>query len=120
MSYIVPVFFNGRGDLGRSDVYTQTDAYVAHTFRFTERVTAKIDCNVTNLLNQAAVTSTVPNINRNGNLVISTAQFFAGFDVNALLKPADSTSTPARNPVYSLPNGYQGIRDVRLGFHVTF
>jgi len=120
VSFIVPVFFNGRGDLGRTPVYTQTDAYVAHTFVLTERVRAKIDCNVINLLNQATVTSLIPSINRNGNLVITVPQFFKGFDVNTLLLPADSTSTPARNPVYMLPNGYQGIRDVRLGFHLTF
>jgi hypothetical protein len=120
VTYIVPVFFNGRGDLGRTPVYTQTDAYVAHTFRLSERVTAKIDANAINLLNQGIVTSRVFAINRNGNLVITVPQFFAGFDVNTLLKPADSTSTPARNPTYNLPNGYQQIRDVRLGFHVTF
>ncbi|HXU37076.1 MAG TPA: carboxypeptidase regulatory-like domain-containing protein [Blastocatellia bacterium] len=120
VTYIVPVFFNGRGDLGRSPVYTQTDAYVAHTFRLSERVTAKIDANAINLLNQGTVTNVVASINRNGNLVISTAQFFAGFDVNTLLKPADSTSTPARNPVYGLPNQYQQIREIRLGFHVNF
>lgn len=120
VSYIVPVFFNGRGDLGRSPVYTQTDAYVAHTFRLSERVTAKIDANAINLLNQAAVTNVVAAINRNGNLVITVPQFFQGFDVNSLLFPANSTSTPARNPVYGLPNQYQQIRDIRLGFHVTF
>ena len=120
VTFIVPVFFNGRGDLGRTPAYTQTDAYVAHTFVLTERVRAKIDCNVINLLNQATVTSLNAGINRNGNLVITVPQFFAGFDVNTLLQPADSTSTPARNVVYTLPNGYQGIRDVRLGFHITF
>ena len=101
-------------------MYTQTDAYVAHTFRLSERVTAKIDANAINLLNQGIVTSKVIAINRNGNLVITVPQFFAGFDVNSLLFPANSTSTPARNPVYGLPNGYQQIRDIRLGFHVTF
>jgi hypothetical protein len=27
---------------------------------------------------------------------------------------------PAFNPIYKLPLNYQGIRDVRLGFHLQF
>ena len=120
VTFIVPVFFNGRGDLGRTPTFTQTDMLLAHTIMLTERVRAKFDVNVTNLLNQAAVTGLFPFINRNGNLPITVEQFFKGFDVEPLLKPVDSSLTPARSPIYALPNAYQGIRDVRLGFHLQF
>lgn len=118
--YIVPVFFNGRGDLGRTPVYTQTDLLASHTFTLSERVKAKVDINVTNLLNQDVVTGVTTRINRNGNLPLTLAQFFAGFDALSFIKPANSTVSPAFNPIYNLPSAYQGIRDVRVGFHLSF
>jgi len=119
-AYNVPFFFAGRGDLGRTPALTQTDALVAHTFNLSERVKARLDLNVLNLFNQAAVTSFNVAINRSGNLPITDAQFYRGINVESLLRPADSSTPPARSPVYGLPLTYQGIRDVRLGFRVQF
>jgi outer membrane receptor protein involved in Fe transport len=120
VTIIVPVFFNGRGDLGRTPTYTQSDVLLAHTFNLSERVKAKFSANVLNLFNQAAVTSVTTAINRNGNIVVSNDVFLKGIDVNSYLKPADSSQTPARNPIYGLPSGYQGIREIRLGFRLMF
>ncbi|HJQ23596.1 MAG TPA: carboxypeptidase regulatory-like domain-containing protein [Blastocatellia bacterium] len=120
VTIIVPVFFNGRGDLGRTPVYTQTDGLLAHSIKMGEHATAKFDINVINLFNQATVVSRTTRINRNGNIALSLPDFLAGIDVNSFLKPANSTSTPAFNPIYNLPSGYQGIREIRLGFHVIF
>ncbi len=116
----VPVYFNGRGDLGRTPTVKQTDILVAHTFNLSERVKAKFSANILNLFNQAAVTSATTAIQRSGVISISTADFFKGFDVNQYLKPADSSVPPARNPIYGLPSGYQGIREIRLGFRLLF
>ncbi len=118
--FIVPVFFNGRGDLGRTPTYTQTDMLVSHTINLSERVKAKFSANIINLFNQAAVVGATTRINRTGNLPITVEQFFKGFDVNSLLRPADSATPPARNPIYGLPNAYQGIREIRLGFRLMF
>jgi hypothetical protein len=118
--YIVPVFFNGRGDLGRTPVYTQTDLLASHTFTLSERVKAKVDINVTNLLNQDVVTGRTTRINRNGNITFANPNlFYAGFDAVAKVNPATGAA-PAFNPIYNLPSAYQGIRDVRLGFHLSF
>lgn len=117
---IVPVFYNGRGDLGRTPVLTQTDMLIAHTYNMTERVKFKFDANFTNLLNQAAVTNVTVRLNRNGNLTFNPfSKFYAGFDAPSLVNPANGAS-PARNPIYNLPSSYQAGRDIRLGFHVTF
>ncbi|HKQ73094.1 MAG TPA: carboxypeptidase regulatory-like domain-containing protein [Blastocatellia bacterium] len=118
--YIVPVFFNGRGDLGRTPVYTQTDLLVAHTVTLSERVKARFSANIINLLNQGAVTSVTTRINRTGGLTLTKDEFFRGFDVNSLLRPVDSSVAPARNPIYNLPSAYQGIREIRLGFRILF
>ena len=120
VTYIVPVFFNGRGDLGRTPVYTQTDVLIAHTYSISERVKAKVDMNVINALNQATVVGLTTRINRNGNLPITTEQFFAGFDTLSLINPANSSTPPAFNPIYKLPSSYQAGREVRLGFHIIF
>ena len=135
----VPVFYNGRGDLGRSDVFTQTDFLISHTINMTERVKIKLDMNIQNLFNQAAVLNVRSRLNRNGNAVISDQQFFAGFDVNQYFFQPGSRdangnlrTTNLIDPTYGLPgtraagltpegsNAYQGIRELRFGFRVTF
>lgn len=121
---IVPVYPFGRGDLGRSDAFTQTDLLVSHTIPITERVNLKFEGNVINLFNQAAVMNINNRLNRSGNLALSDADFFNGYDIlSAGLPP---------NPVYGLPgtraqgltatgaNAYQGIREIRLGVRLQF
>lgn len=120
VTFIVPVFFNGRGDLGRTPVFTQTDLLFSHTIQITERVKAKFDANVINLLNQATVIGVTTRINRNGNLPITTEQFFEGFNTLDLINAADSATPPAFNPIYKLPSLYQAGRDIRVGFHLQF
>ncbi len=120
VTYTVPFFFNGRGDLGRTPALTQTDALIAHNFHLSERVKARMDINVINLFNQASVTSYNVAINRSGSLPITDAQFYRGVNVQSLLRPADSSTPPARSPIYGLPLTYQGIREVRLGFRLQF
>lgn len=135
----VPVFYNGRGDLGRSDAFTQTDILISHTINLTERVKVKLDMNVQNLFNQAAVLNVRSRLNRNGNAVISDQQFFSGFDVNQYFFRPGSVdangnvrTTNLIDPTYGLPgtrasgltpegsNAYQGIRELRFGFRVIF
>ncbi len=121
VGFNVPVFFNGRGDLGRTPAFLQTDLLISHTINLGERVKMKFDANFTNLLNQASVTNTDQSFNRNGNINISDAAFFkGGWDVNTLVNPVNSTLAPAKNINYGFANGYQGIRDVRLGVRLTF
>ena len=120
VTFIVPVFYNGRGDLGRTPFFTQTDVLVAHSYQVTERVTVKFDANVINLLNQATVVGHNVRLNRNGNLGALVDNPYGGYDAEALVNPVNSTVTPARSPIYNLPNAYQGGREIRLGFHVIF
>ncbi|MEP7339890.1 MAG: hypothetical protein ABI977_19280, partial [Acidobacteriota bacterium] len=120
VTYIVPVFYNGRGDLGRSAALTQTDALLAHTINVSERVKMKFDINVINLFNQAAFTDVNASLNRSGNIAFpSAADFFKGFDVNTKINPV-AGAVPARNIIYGLPTNYQGRRDVRIGMRLLF
>ncbi len=138
-----PTYSYGRGDMGRTPVYTQTDLSVAHTFRVTERAQVKLEAQVRNLFNQAAVISRVTQLNWNGAITIDPAAFFAGYNPNDyVLKGTGSTRY---NPIYGLagasyraggpylstnssafaatfPNfgGYQDFRTFRLGMRFLF
>jgi hypothetical protein len=125
---VVPVFINGRGDLGRTPVLTQTDLLVTHSYNVSERVKLVLDANVTNLFNQGIVMNRTVRINRNGSITVGAPgsgakltdqQFVNGFDALSFLNPVTGAS-PAFNPIYNLPLTYQGIREIRLGFHVKF
>lgn len=132
ITFIVPVFYNGRGDLGRTPTYSQTDILLAHTINLTERVKLKFDANITNLLNQATVVARTVRLNRNGSVNLDPAcppnatgcitpdRFYGGgFNAEALINGI-SGSAPARNPIYNLPSAYQGNREIRLGVRLSF
>jgi hypothetical protein len=119
VTFIVPVFYAGRGDLGRTPALTQTDVLLSHRINVTERVALKFDANVINLLNQATVVGKTVRLNRNGDLDGLVSNPYGGYDAPSLVNPANGAS-PARNPIYNLPSAYQGIREIRLGFHVQF
>lgn len=117
----VPIFFNGRGDLGRTPALTQTDLLVGHTISLSERVKMRFDINVTNLFNQASVTNVDASYQRTGNITFAKADdFYKGFDVSSKVNPATSTASPNRNINYGFPTAYQGIRDIRLGMRLQF
>ena len=131
VTFIVPAFYNGRGDLGRTPAFTQTDLLLTHRFKVTERVALRMDANIINLFNQATVTSVTTRRNRSGDLGSLVHDPYGGYDAEALIpvtrKPTNidpSTGLPYTlpfyNPIYNLPSGYQGIREIRLGFHVEF
>jgi hypothetical protein len=128
MTVVVPVFINGRGDLGRTPVFTQTDILVTHSYNVSERVKLVLDANVINLLNQGIATNYTVRINRNGNITVGAPgsgarltdqQFVNGFDALSFLNPVTGAA-PAFRATYNTPSAYQGIREVRLGFHVKF
>ena len=62
--YGADTFLNGRGDLGRTEKFTQTDFAVTHRYRFgrDNRYTLTAELNVTNLFDQKSVTDVFTNI----------------------------------------------------------
>ena len=131
ITFIVPIFYKGRGNLGRTPTFTQTDILVAHTIHLTERVGLKFDANITNLFNQATVIAKTVRFNRNGSVNITdscalatgcvtpTTFYVTGFDAESKVNGISGAS-PARNVIFGLPSAYQGIREIRLGVHLQF
>jgi hypothetical protein len=143
---IVPFFPNGRGDLGRSDFYTQTDLLFQHQYQITERMAVRFEANFQNLFNQAAVLNTRTRLNRNGSILDvgagdifhdvagATAFFRGGFNGASFINApvGNACTSPCRDPAFGLPGtratgltpegsaAYQGIREIRLGVRFIF
>lgn len=118
-----PTYPNGRGDLGRTPVLTQTDFQISHAIRTSERYTIKLEANAINILNQAAALNYQTQINRSGAITaaqLPVAQFFAGYRLASFVSPANLSGNAKYQPSYNLPISYQGNRDIRLGVRLIF
>jgi hypothetical protein len=129
-----PTFPNGRGDMGRTPVFTQTDLGINHSFKLGERTSVRLEANAVNLFNQAAVISRTTQINRAGAITdarLPLSKFFAGYKLSDFVFPGNFTVSglPQYNPIYNLPGGnyraggsgaYQSPRELRLGLRLMF
>jgi hypothetical protein len=132
VTFIVPIFLNGRGDLGRTPTYSQTDINVSHKYRFgrDNRFTMVGDLNILNLFDQDTVLG-VQNLASAVTLSPAILGFseIAGanaFTSGALLGPintylnGNATNLNRRNASYNQPNAFQGPRSVRFGLRLLF
>ncbi len=121
-----PVYVNGRGDMGRTPVFSQTDFYIYHEVRLggSESKKVKIDLNIENLFNQSTVTNKAQAVlhpSYPGNLSFRPHQtFFQGFDYKAMLAAGYASGDLLPSPYYGMANGFQGPRYLRLGFKFIF
>jgi outer membrane receptor protein involved in Fe transport len=102
-----PTFPFGRGDMGRTPTYSQTDLTLTHSFRLTKGSTLRFEANVRNLFDQDAVISRVTQINRSGAISaakLPLSQFFAGYNVANFVNPQNNTGSGVPyNPIYGQP-----------------
>jgi outer membrane receptor protein involved in Fe transport len=121
------VFFNGRGDLGRTPTYSQLNLVVQHDVKLGSGRRFNVNVNVSNLFDQKAAINVnntpwrdsfnVPGLSSDS----SNAYFFAGFDPSALaaqIRASGGTMRP--NPLFNLPSVYQSRREIRLGVRYSF
>lgn len=140
ISFIVPIFLNERGDMGRTPMYSQTDFNISHSYRFGRdrryRVEGTLD--ISNLWDQDTVTSYYNTLSNKSMYSFSAAygygcasgdypcllnRFNAGelySQINANLTTTPSISLNAINSSYGKENGFQGARRVRFGFKFVF
>jgi hypothetical protein len=129
-----PTFINGRGDLGRTPVFSQVDLLLQHDVRLGGR-RVNINLNVDNLFNQDIITSytstpwrdnfsSVPGQSPQGTagqLSPRDAYLFAGYDPVALANALRSAGTRMRdNSLFGKPSGFQGRTQLRLGVKYSF
>jgi Carboxypeptidase regulatory-like domain/TonB-dependent Receptor Plug Domain len=140
LSNFVPSFVNGRGDLGRTPVFTQTDGLVTQRFNLTENVRLNFQFNVLNVFNQDAVTDRSGSIIRTASSTVSsgneynnpaafatyTAPTFAQAVQLYVTNPGDWQThlgvplSSVQNPFYNLPTAFQAPRNVRFSIGVQF
>jgi hypothetical protein len=130
-SSVTPQIFYHRGDLGRSDVFSQTDLNITHRYRFgrDNRFTAAVDLNFLNLWDQEAVLGVYPTMNttsgrpNDAGLGLTPVQYANGYTTGALLQTILNriAASPDRPDVrYKQPQLFQSPRVVRFGFRFLF
>ena len=104
---------NGRGDLGRTPVYPQTDFQISHTIKASERYTIKLEANAQNLLNQGIALNYSTQINRSGAITaaqLPVSKFFAGYNLASFVGPANLAGNAKYNPAYNLPKRFMSVK----------
>jgi hypothetical protein len=140
VSDFAPSFVNGRGDLGRTPVYTQTDALVTHRVRLTEGVSLRFQFNVLNLFNEANVLDRSGALIRTRSATVSAGNEYNASVVNAVYEAPTYNEAVAlflqgkgdylshiaggldavKNPFYNQPTTWQGPRNARFSIGVQF
>ena len=132
---------NGRGDLGRTEMFTETDLSISHRYKFgrDNRFTFEPFIDIRNLFdekNTLGVDTTISTLDFRASTL--AANGCAGctseagvFDVifngsgirqailNTLANPSTSVANKTRN-TYGFANSFQAPRDVRFGFRLFF
>lgn len=140
VSDFAPSFVNGRGDLGRTPVFTQTDALITHRVRLTEGVSLRFQFNVLNLFNEANVLDRSGALIRTRSATVSASNEYNASVVNAVYEAPTYNEAVAlflqgrgdylshipggldavRNPFYNQPTSFQGPRNARFSIGVQF
>ncbi|MFB3829689.1 MAG: carboxypeptidase regulatory-like domain-containing protein [Bryobacteraceae bacterium] len=119
-----PVYVNGRGDMGRTPVYSATDMLFTHEFKPSEGTRVKFEANIENLFNQSTITDRNqgllhPNYGEHLSIV-PQEKFFQGFDYKKMLADGIASGALTANPEFGMASGFQGPRMIRLGFKFMF
>ena len=109
----IPVFVDGRGDMGRTPVLTRTDVLVSHEVKLRRDRRVRFELNVLNLFNQKTATHIFNSLNRGAGLArqssaidLSNVDLARGYDDKALiLKTPDGAN--AYDPRYGRPDLFQ-------------
>lgn len=120
---------NGRGDLGRTEAFSQTDLGLRHRYRFGNdgrfAVVASLD--VLNLFDQANVLGRAEDISAAGItptiLGIASSDplvYEAIYQQQSFNSAINSYLSTRVLPTYNLPNLFQNPRSVRFGFKLQF
>ena len=122
----IPVFVNGRGDMGRTPIFTQTDLLAAHEFKFTEAKRLRFEFNALNLFNQKTSRHRFNNLNRGAGAArqssaidLSNVDLAKGFDYRALILQSPEGAF-AFDPRYGLDDLFNPGFSGRLGVKFIF
>jgi hypothetical protein len=121
---------NGRGDLGRTEMFSQTDLGLRHRYRFGRdnrfSITGTID--ILNLFDEDNVLGHIEAISNTGLTGEDIGLSGTTLEQEAAYQSRQSNTIATEfinangleNPLYNLPNLFQGPRSVRFGVRMQF
>ena len=127
----IPIYVEGRGNLGRTPFLMQTDVVVGHTIKMGESKRLRFEFNALNVFNQKTARSHFTSLNRGAGagggqlgsaIDLSHTDLFKGFDYRTMLNnTADQLSgRGAYDPLFGLSDifntGFQGRLGVKFQF----
>jgi carboxypeptidase family protein/TonB-dependent receptor-like protein len=119
----IPVFANGRGDLGRTDPFNQTDLLVAHEVKVGEGKRIRFEANILNLFNQKTQRHRFTDYNReslaSSQMDLTKIDLTKGYDYKALVA-ASPDGKNALDPRFGMPDLFNAGFAGRLGVKFTF
>ena len=138
---VTSAILNGRGDLGRTEMFSETDFSVSHRYKFgrDNRFTFEPFLDIRNLFdesNELGRDFTISTLDFRASTLAANGcttctsegavfnTIFNGSGIrqailNTLANPATAVASRQRN-TYGLSNNFQGPRDVRFGFRLYF
>ncbi len=131
--YSATAILYGRGDLGRTQMFTETDLLITHSYKFGRdaRFTFSPFLNIRNLFDEkneltrqtiispTSFTSTQA-IGVPGQEVQAIQRIFNGGIQTAIETFINANTNSRKFNTYNLTNGFQGPREVRFGFRMFF
>jgi hypothetical protein len=119
----IPIFVNGRGDMGRTDPLYQTDMVVAHEIKVGETKRIRLEANVLNLFNQKTARHKFTDLNReqrtSSQMDLSKIDLTKGYDYNALIL-GSSDGKAAYDPRFGQADLFNPGFSGRFGVKFTF
>jgi outer membrane receptor protein involved in Fe transport len=122
----IPIFVNGRGDMGRTPMLSRTDLLLSHEFAAARNHKFRLELNVVNLFNQKTPTHLFNCLNRGCGVArqdaaISLAQtdLSKGYDYNKLIL-ATPLGANAYDPRYGQPDLWQTGTQGQFSVKYTF
>jgi hypothetical protein len=119
----IPIFVNGRGDLGRTQPLTQTDLMVAHEFKVAEGKVLRLEANVINVFNQKTSRHRFVDLNRqqrtSSQMNLKAVNLAQGYDYNAAIR-SSADGARAYDPRFGLTDLFNPGFTGRLGVKFTF
>jgi hypothetical protein len=120
----IPIFVNGRGDMGRTAKLTQTDLLIAHEVKVGETKKVRFEANVLNLFNQKTSRHRFVDYNRQRNsseMDLSSIDLAKGYDYKALTAgTTDGKAGTALDPRFNMTDLFNPGLLARLGIKFTF
>ena len=98
----IEVFVNGRGDLGRTPILTQTDLMVSHEFKVREGKVIRLEFNGLNVFNQKTPRYQFTDVNRGAGAAVASSainlastDLFNGYNYTAMIAATPDASKPS-------------------------